>query len=98
MIDIDDNVKLSGVGTKARAKHHAKNVGSFVRAGTSLAPSDPPKIKAKGWGKPTPKTVESAEPLYSFLRKLNTSKATLRARDLARSVGIPSTDMKSFAR
>jgi hypothetical protein len=39
MYDIEDNVKLSGVGTLARARYHAKNVGKFVRAGCSVAPA-----------------------------------------------------------
>jgi hypothetical protein len=43
MIDIDSNVSLKVATKQERAAIHARNLGSFVRSGASVAPRAMPK-------------------------------------------------------
>jgi len=91
MIEIEDGIKLSGVGTKARAKHHAKNLGSFVRAGCSIAPSPVPKVKEARTLMSDSQIQTYSEPYMLFARRLKTNPIYAKLKAQAVSMGIPSS-------
>jgi len=83
MIEVETGIKLTGVGTKTRARHHANNKGRFVRAGTSLAPSSPGKVKeGKRNYKPEQHEVADSRPYMLFARNLKDTAAYRELRSL----------------